>query len=372
MSPWVGLLIALVCFRKVHWYLERSRGAGHGWAGCGGDAHREAHRRAREMRRSLYRHARPPTARSPEERSRRRVAAETGFWMHALSYLGVIGFLAVVNLLTTSYPWFLWPALGWGLGLFAHYMGVFGTRLVQERIVEPAVDREVQREKAVMQSEKQADIGELSSTIAHEIRNPIAAAKSLVQQMGEDPTSVENVEYAKVALAELDRVERRVAHLLKYAKEEDYQMANVNLATVVDGALTQLKAKLETARVAAVRDYITGPTVRADAEKLQSVFANILDNAIDALGAVPENRRVELSIQNGGQQATVRVRDNGAGIAPERLDRVFNPFFTTKPHGTGLGMAIARKVVEAHGGTIDVASTPGQGTEFAVSLPLPR
>ena len=91
-----------------------------------------------------------------------------------------------------------------------------------------------------------------------------------------------------------------------------------------------------------------------------------------ALPSTLSATEIQLSIQNGGQQATVRVRDNGGGIAPERLDRVFNPFFTTKPNGTGLGMAIARKVVEAHGGTIDVASTPGQGTEFAVALPLPR
>src|SRR5262244_3612410 len=100
-----------------------------------------------------------------------------------------------------------------------------------------------------MQSEKQASIDELSSTIAHEIRNPVAAAKSLVQQMGEDPTSGENVEYAKVALGELDRVERRVSHLLKYAKEEDYNFDSVNLATIVDSALTQMRSKLDTAKV---------------------------------------------------------------------------------------------------------------------------
>ena len=132
-----------------------------------------------------------------------------------MSYLGVMAFLALINLFTTSYPWFLWPALGWGIGLFSHYMAVFGSRMMRERYFEPAVEREVRREKVVMHTEKQASIDELSATIAHEIRNPIAAAKSLVQQMGEDPTSVENVEYAKVALEELDRVERRISHLLQ-------------------------------------------------------------------------------------------------------------------------------------------------------------
>ena len=141
------------------------------------------------------------------QRARRRAGAEVGFYSHLMSYLGVMAFLALINLLTDRYPWFLWPAIGWGIGLFSHYMAVFGSRMVRERYFEPAVEREVRREKVVMQTEKQASIDELSSTIAHEIRNPIAAAKSLVQQMGEDPTSVENVEYAKVALDELDRVE---------------------------------------------------------------------------------------------------------------------------------------------------------------------
>jgi signal transduction histidine kinase len=249
---------------------------------------------------------------------------------------------------------------------------VFGGRLVRERYFEPALEREVRREKVVMQTEKQASIDELSSTIAHEIRNPIAAAKSLVQQMGEDPTSVENVDYAKVALDELDRVERRISHLLRFAKEEDYSFGDVNLAAIVDAALTQLRAKLDAAKVNVARNYIGGPTVHADKEKLKQVFANVLDNAIDALEPVAEGRRIDLFIENGGRRAVVRLRDNGCGIPPDKIGRIFNPFFTTKEKGTGLGMAISRKIVEAHEGTIDVVSEPGRGTEFEVALPLPQ
>ena len=318
----------------------------------------------------------PEPPRSEEEqllqRARSRAAAEMGFYVHLTSYLGVIALLALINLMTTWYPWFLWPAIGWGFGLGSHWMGVFGSRALKARYFDPAVERELVREKVVMQTEKQASLDELSSTIAHEIRNPIAAAKSLVQQMGEDPHSVENVEYAKVALDELDRVERRIAHLLKFAKEEDYAMAPTNLATVVDAALTQLRGKLAAARIAPVRNYITGPTVVADGEKLKQVFANVLDNAIDAFDGVPENRRVELFIEKGGSNATVRVRDNGCGIPPDKLERIFNPFFTTKEKGTGLGMAISRKIVEAHAGTMDVASEVGRGTEFVVTLPMPQ
>ncbi len=306
-------------------------------------------------------------------RARRRAAPGVSFYGHLMSYLGVMAFLALVNLFTTSYPWFLWPALGWGIGLFAHWMAVFGSRTLKERYFDPAVEREVRRETIAVRSEKQAHIDELSATIAHEIRNPIAAAKSLVQQMGEDPRSVENVEYAQVALEELDRVERSISHLLRYAKEEELHFAPVNLAGVLDSALTGMRAKLDAAKVAVSRNYIAGPTVIADGEKLRQVVANVLDNAIDALAPVAEGRRVELFVENGVPgRARIRVRDNGCGIPADRIDRIFNPFFTTKDKGTGLGMAISKKIVEAHEGTIDVVSEPGHGTEFVITLPLPR
>src|SRR6185295_6845491 len=97
-----------------------------------------------------------------------------------------------------------------------------------------------------------------------------------------------------VALDELDRVERSISHLLKYAKEEDYNFGMVNIANVVDAALLELKAKLDLAKVQVTRNYIGGPTVLADGEKMRQVFANILDNAIDALEPLAEGRRIDL------------------------------------------------------------------------------
>jgi signal transduction histidine kinase len=352
-----------------------------GWSGagaCGSPRRRgRERRREREERQRGEQGERQKTPRTPEEealnRARRRARAEVGFYSHLTSYVCVIGFLALINLFTSPrYPWFLWPAMGWGFGILSHFMGVFGSRMLRERFFDPIVEREVRKERTVLQSEKQQSIDQLSSTIAHEIRNPIAAAKSLLQQMGEDPGSVENVEYANVAINELERVEKSISHLLKYAKEEDYDFKLVNLATVLDSALTQMRAKLDAAKVAVARNYIGGPTVSADADKLRQVFTNIIDNAIDALALVPENRRLELFIENGRTGvAAVRVRDNGNGITPQAAEKVFNPFFTTKDHGTGLGMAISKKIVEAHEGTIELSSRVGQGTELRVELPLP-
>jgi signal transduction histidine kinase len=381
MTVILGLIVLPWAFVRVlrHLHtLQHQRGVFGAGPGAAGAAPR-GRSWYREMRRwELGRHRRGGAGPAPSRadidayRALRHGAGHAGFFGHLLVYLGVITLLALINLFSSREAWFVWPAMGWGFGLFAHWMGVFGRDAVRAHYVEPVVDREVVREKVALQTEKQADIGELSATIAHEIRNPIAAAKSLVQQMAEAPQSIENIEYAKVAVEELDRVERRIAHLLRYAREEDYAMAPVGLATVVDGALTQLRAKLDAGRVQAIRHYISGPTVQADAQKLQGVFVNVLDNAIDALAAHPEPRRIEVMIENGGAEAAVRLRDNGPGIAPEPLAQIWNPFFTTKNHGTGLGLAIAKKTVEAHGGTMSVTSQIGQGTEFVVTLPLPR
>lgn len=321
-----------------------------------------------------------PTFKTDEERetyrrARQQASREAGFYIHLMWYGIVIGFLFVLNLVTSfSYPWFLWPAFGWGFGLVSHYAAVFGWDWIRQKVFDPAVAREVQREvlheKEALHSEKQNSLDELTATFAHEIRNPIAAAKSLVQQMGEDPTSGENVEYAKVALDELARVERSVSHLLKYAKEEDYHFENVNLAAVIDSSLTQMRNKLETNKVAISRNYLGGPVIRADADKLRQVFSNVVDNAIDAMEANQTERRIEVSVQKRDGFGVVRIGDNGCGIDENKLSKIFNPFFTSKQNGTGLGMAVAKKIIEAHRGTVEVHSQPGAGAEFEIALPI--
>jgi signal transduction histidine kinase len=327
-----------------------------------------------------------PKFKTEEERrayrkARRRAAAEAGFYVHLMWYGLVIGLLFWINILTGSaYLWFLWPAVFWGFGVISHFTAVFGWRWIHQRVFIPAIEREVQREvqqeKEVLRTEKQASLDELTASFAHEIRNPIAAARSLVQQMGEDPISTENVEYARVALDELARVERSVSHLLKFAKEEDYHFENVNLASVLDGALLQMRAKLEANAVTVSRSYLNGPVVRADADKLRQVFSNILDNAIDAMAEVKSERRIELAIQSMASQngrsamGMVRLRDNGCGIPEDRITKIFNPFYTSKTNGTGLGLGIAKKVLDAHRGIIEVSSHAGEGTEFRILVPL--
>jgi signal transduction histidine kinase len=156
----------------------------------------ERERRRHERRTGRCERRAPATEEEIVRRARRRAAAETGFYIHLLTYAGVIAFLYLINMLTGHHYadgrlnlWFLWPAFGWGLGIFFHWMGVFGSRHLRERFFDPVLERELRREKVVMTSEKQASLDELSSTIAHEIRNPIAAAKSLVKIRSRSRTS---------------------------------------------------------------------------------------------------------------------------------------------------------------------------------------
>lgn len=211
----------------------------------------------------------------------------------------------------------------------------------------------------------------LSAKIAHEIRNPITAARSLVAQIGEDPAAPENAEYARVALEELDRVERSITHLLRYARDEAPRFEEVTLASIVDSASETLRDRIAKSGVIFTRAVDGDVTVRADPEQLRRVVINLVGNAIEALeGAAPETACIDIE---GGQNlagttAWLKVRDNGPGIPADRLSTIFEPFRTSKSKGTGLGLAIARKIVDAHGGTLEVRSQPG-ATEFEVVLP---
>jgi signal transduction histidine kinase len=397
------LIIAIVVFALVQRHRLWNFGSNRDGRGCGHDRWNQrfehtAEKFEQKLRRKMDHQTRKYGFGGPDEpeatrtfeteaqrqayrKARRRAAAEAGFYVHLMWYGLVTGLLFCINLMTgPEYLWFLWPAAFWGFGVISHFTAVFGWRWIHQRVFLPAIEREVQREvqqeKEVLRTEKQASLDELTASFAHEIRNPIAAARSLVQQMGEDPTSTENVEYARVAMDELARVERSVSHLLKFAKEEDYHFENINLATLLDTALLQMRAKLEANAVSVSRSYINGPVVRADADKLRQVFSNIIDNAIDAMGEVKSERRLELAIQTlTGQNGLdgmgmVRLRDNGCGIPDNRIAKIFNPFYTSKPNGTGLGLGIARKVLDAHRGTIEVSSRAGEGTEFRISVPL--
>ena len=274
------------------------------------------------------------------------------------------------------------PALG---AISLIYFGVvLGRRafklLYEPRLRERFLQEEVQRrvhsqvsdERRQLEGEHHRSLEKLSASIAHESRNPITAAKSLVQQMGEDPGGADQVEYARVAVAELERVERSISHLLRFAREEDTQIAEVVMEDVLESALETFRDRAERSRVEIRRHYDSDGRLQGDGEQLRRVVINLVGNAIDALEEArieaPEVR-VSMGENLAGTEVWVRVADNGIGMDDEVRGRIFDPFYTSRADGTGLGLALCRKIVDHHGGEIEVETRPGEGTEFILTFP---
>src|SRR5262245_14112525 len=345
---------------------------------------RRLRREARRARRAALRGedpdddpppADPKLPLTPEEKALREAHAEANrkmaFISHLIPYLVVITFLTFVAGIRAA----LIVAMAWGIGIASHGFAVIAPRL-RKRIIEKEVRKrvhaDVTRERRTLADAHARHVEQLAAGVAHEIRNPITAAKSLVQQMGEDPTARDNVEYANVALAELERGGRSISHLLRFAREEDVALAPVEIGSVVDAALDTLQDRIAGLGVKVERDVEGTAAVRGDAEKLRRVVINLLGNALDAFAeAKTPSPRLELAAGENlaGTEVWLRVRDNGPGMDAETLGRIWSPFYTSKQTGTGLGLALTKKVVEAHGGAIEASSAPGAGTEFIVTLP---
>lgn len=299
------------------------------------------------------------------EHTRRLVGRQLAFLGHFVVFTMVVVLLLFVAGLNVA----VITALGWGIGLTAH--GFFA---VAAPMMRPTLEHHTARviAPAPARGPDAHALEELSAAIAHEIRNPITAAKSLVQQMGEDPSSARNAEYAAVAVEQLDRVERSIAHLLRYARDESLQLTPTSIDDVVRAAVEGLRDRVARAGVSLVVSADPTGTMRADPEKLRRVVENLVTNALDALtDAGTEGPCIDVACGTSlaGDAIWVSVRDNGPGIAPEALPRIFQPFFTSKEGGTGLGLALSKKTVEAHGGTLEAMPLPSGGTELRFTLP---
>ena len=343
----------------------------------GARRHRERPRH-RERERSGKSRGRPRRKErwlTPEEQAyheaSRRAERKIKFVQHLISYFCVVAFLLIL-----ARPVGLLVAFCWGMGLASHFFQAMVAPGLRRRWISSEVDRQVRktvtRERRTLEGEQLRSLEELSASIAHEIRNPITATKSLVQQIGDDPAADENMEYAKVALEELDRVERSISHLLRYAREEEMQMRSMSMVEVVDGALETLRDRIDRSQVQLLREVDCDGDMEGDPEKLRRVVINLLGNALDALEeAEAPQPMIEVGVGENlaGSEVWIRIKDNGPGIDEDTQSKMFRPFFTSKANGTGLGLAISRKLVDAHGGTIELHSAPGVGTEFVLTFP---
>jgi two-component system, NtrC family, sensor histidine kinase HydH len=212
-------------------------------------------------------------------------------------------------------------------------------------------------------------LGELSAGLAHEIRNPLGSVEGAVQilRRPELPTDTRN-EFGTLAQKEINRLKGLLTDFLDFARPQTPKRVPTDPGELLE-AVSKLAA--ETAKMSGIRVRVESvgsvPTVFVDPEQMKQVLLNLVINAIQAM---PSGGEIVLRVARTLESIILEVQDEGVGIPPEDLERVFNPFVTTRPDGTGLGLSIAYQIVSQHGGHIAAQRNPERGMTFRVTLPL--
>ncbi len=224
----------------------------------------------------------------------------------------------------------------------------------------------------LIQAEKLASIGRISAGIAHEIRNALTSVKLNIQKLVQsDRMDETEKEHLSISQEGIGQMEKFVKELLDFARVSELNLDRFPIEQVLDESIKTLADTLELKKVIIEKNYKEGlPQVLVDADKLKQVFLNILRNAYDA---VEEKGKINISLsllkEREGSKIRVFISDNGCGIPEENRETVFEPFYTKKASGIGLGLPIARKIIEQHKGTIRVKENAAQGTSFEILIP---
>lgn len=223
-------------------------------------------------------------------------------------------------------------------------------------------------EEQLKQKDKLAAIGQLAAGIAHEIRNPLAGISGSVQLLSEETNDPDQMKLMKIIIKEIDRLNNLITEFLDYAKPEKKPDQTVDVAQIMDEVVQNIK--LHSALAAGVQWdlHLKSEKVLGFSEKLKQCFLNIVINAVQALEG-RSRPNIKISSQRSSGMVTVSISDNGAGMKPETLKRMFEPFHTTKTKGTGLGLAVTHKILEAHLAQVEIKSELGIGTEFIIKFP---
>jgi signal transduction histidine kinase len=258
---------------------------------------------------------------------------------------------------------FAWGLLaGWVGGLIV--VSVVG--LIAYRRVKALRDR-------ARESQRLAELGTLTSGLAHEIKNPLSTIGLNLQLLKEDLPQ-DDPHYSRV-IARLNSVVREASRLkdilddfMRYAGRIELELVPTKVCDLLEDLVEFFTPQAQLARVQLRLNKPPTPLVaRIDERHLKQTILNLLLNATQAM---TDGGELILSARREGNDAVIDVIDTGPGIAPDRVERIFDAYYSTKPGGTGLGLAIAKRIVEQHGGTIAIQSTLGKGTNFTIRLPL--
>jgi signal transduction histidine kinase len=234
-------------------------------------------------------------------------------------------------------------------------------------------------EKKLRQSEKLSALGELSATVAHEVMNPLGSIKGAAEILKDDfPDGHEKHSFLAILVKEVDRLDRTVRNVLRFRSHERLARSSSDPNDLIETILTLTEGEAKSRGILLHRELAENKRdIRVDPDKIHQVFLNIVVNAIQAM---PDGGRLTVTsrwmdalMQDEPREGTAGVlckfEDTGIGIPEDAMASLFEPFHTTKEEGTGLGLVVAKRIVEAHGGTVRVRSKPGTGTCFEVWLP---
>ncbi len=221
--------------------------------------------------------------------------------------------------------------------------------------------------RRVAEAEHLAELGELGASVAHEIRNPLTGISGVLQVVGERLPEEDPAHGAvEEALLEVGRVEETIRRLLLYARPWQPEMKCLDIRAFAEQSCLPWAQRMEEAGCQVT--VAPGPPLRAcfDPELLEEVCANLLQNAAQAM---EQDGEITVRFEDDGALARIIVHDQGPGFPPESFERVFEAFYTTKARGTGLGLPICRRIIEAQGGRIYAANAPGGGAKVVIELP---
>jgi two-component system, NtrC family, sensor histidine kinase PilS len=231
---------------------------------------------------------------------------------------------------------------------------------------------QVETQRRLIQREKLASLGEMAAGVAHEIRNPLGGIKMATNLLSSGDLDARPLsqEMARAILAGIGEIEGIINSLLDYTRDTRLERAEYEVMRILD-PVVESAAVTGRARDIAVTYGRTDRDLVAvgDGQKLRQVFANVLQNALEAIDPRAGGGRVVVDLRAEHDRVVVEVSDTGVGIGAEDREKIFLPFYTTKPSGTGLGMSIVKKIVDLHGGDITVESTLGRGTRVRIALP---
>jgi len=223
-------------------------------------------------------------------------------------------------------------------------------------------------EARMRQADRLATLGRMAANIAHEIRNPLASLTGAIEVLTSTAAAGDARErLSQIVVRESERLNQIITNFLEYARPAPLTLESVDVAEALEGVLVLLEHHGASGGLKMVRAFSSPLVWRVDPQQFRQVLWNLCRNAVEAM---PEGGELRVGATVvPGQRLEVWVADSGHGIAPDDLAHVFEPFFSTKPGGTGLGLSLVHRIVQEHGGEVDVRSTLGLGTTFTVTLP---